>query len=303
MILSGRLADWSVADLLQILRITEKTASLEIEGGDRSGTLFFENGRIVDAELSPGASLSSARERAVEAVYVLQLLGDGSFAVGTRTPATSDGERFDPGEVLSAAERFMAAEAELGDSGFAEAPALGLATDVPDELGISESQWAVIAELVGTFSLGELELRVGRARSVDFVAGLHRMGLVRAAEVASEEIADVSADSPTLSELVDAFEREPQHEAEAGSSTEAVEVIELEQLDTPPDAPAPADSPTESLPKLDADAASAIAEIDELANGHHERRKEMRALISPSDTTLVPGVLDDLRTRFRNAEH
>ncbi len=32
------------------------------------------------------------------------------------------------------------------------------------------------------------------------------------------------------------------------------------------------------------------------------RRREMRAVISPADTTLVPGVLSDIRQRFRAAD-
>ena len=50
MMLSGNLSDWSVGDLLQMLHITKKTASLHIDGTDRSGVVHFESGAIVNAE-------------------------------------------------------------------------------------------------------------------------------------------------------------------------------------------------------------------------------------------------------------
>ena len=47
--LSGQLSDWSINDLLQIMQVTNKTGSLDIEG-ERRGRVHFREGRVTGAD-------------------------------------------------------------------------------------------------------------------------------------------------------------------------------------------------------------------------------------------------------------
>ena len=49
--LSGQLTDWSINDLLQIMQVTQKTGSLDIDG-ERRGRVHFRDGSVTGAELS-----------------------------------------------------------------------------------------------------------------------------------------------------------------------------------------------------------------------------------------------------------
>lgn len=286
MILSGRLTDWSVAELLQILQITGKSASLRIEGPDRAGTLFFDGGKIVDAALSTGTSASSSRERIVEAVYVLQLLPDGTFAVGNETsPDGGDGLEVD--EAMKLAGQYLNAERELAESGLLKADALRLTPQVEDPVTLPPEDWDLLARIAGAFTLDALEASLGRARAVSFIAALRRLGLIDPAEVDPSELDALSQRTAPEPAPAEAAASEPAREEpaaeqpaswwmqpeEAEEEKPSAEVIELEALD-----------PEEGEPTTE------------------EKRRQMRALITPPDTTLVPGVLDDLRTRFRNIE-
>ena len=81
--LSGQLSDWSMNDLLQIMQVTKKTGSLDIEG-DRRGRVHFREGRVTGAELTgvDGAHTGSDRDGVADILYVLASVGEGSFSVG-----------------------------------------------------------------------------------------------------------------------------------------------------------------------------------------------------------------------------
>jgi hypothetical protein len=42
--------------------------------------------------------------------------------------------------------------------------------------------------------------------------------------------------------------------------------------------------------------------VEEVADSSERPRREMRAVITPAETTLVPGVLSDIRSRFRDID-
>lgn len=130
MLLSGQVSDWSVEDLLQMLHITKKTASLHVDGAERSGVVYFDAGAIVGAEVSVGAT-GDDREAAVEALYVLQLLDEGEFEIRNQVPPTA----MDPmsvADALELASEHLAAERTLGESGLLGARRLRLAQQIDD---------------------------------------------------------------------------------------------------------------------------------------------------------------------------
>ncbi|HWL48633.1 MAG TPA: DUF4388 domain-containing protein, partial [Acidimicrobiia bacterium] len=81
--LSGQLSDWSINDLLQIMQVTKKTGSLDIEG-ERRGRVHFRDGRVTGAELTgfEGAHTGSDLAGVADILYVLSSVAEGSFSVG-----------------------------------------------------------------------------------------------------------------------------------------------------------------------------------------------------------------------------
>ena len=87
--LSGQLSDWSINDLLQIMQVTKKTGSLDIDG-ERRGRIHFREGLVTGAELTDAKESRDGTDRGTvaDALYVLSMLSSGSFAVGA-----ADGSR------------------------------------------------------------------------------------------------------------------------------------------------------------------------------------------------------------------
>ena len=83
----GDLGDFSVVDILQTLEEGEKTGALRLESGDERITIYFENGRPVDA--------SSGSISAEEAVYRALSWDEGSYTLKylptVRRPRTIEG--------------------------------------------------------------------------------------------------------------------------------------------------------------------------------------------------------------------
>lgn len=55
--LSGDLSDFALTDILQILALSRKTGVLSLKGGDYSGKIVLEGGRIAYASCTPGENL------------------------------------------------------------------------------------------------------------------------------------------------------------------------------------------------------------------------------------------------------
>ena len=227
MILAGQLGEWSVADLLQILRITQKTASLTIENGRRRGTVHFRDGLIVGAELSPGGPATEPFELAVETVYVFQTMESGSFSI-THDSVPEGAMGFDVPDIIESAAVLFSEEHDLIESGLLTARALRLASQIESNVVIAPDDWPSLVAALCRFTFADLEARVGRSQAVAIVSMFRRMGVLEAAFADAVPIQDPNVDP--------------------------------------------------------------------------ERRREMRSMVSPTDTTLVPGVLSDIRERFRVSE-
>lgn len=180
MMLSGNLSDWSVGDLLQMLHITKKTASLHVDGVDRSGVVYFEEGSIVNAEVSLGGGPGSEpRDEVVEAVYVLELLDDGSFEIKNEVPPRT----IDPlavAEALELAGQYLDAERQLDETGLLAARGLRLAQTIEEPIILSEQVWNAISVSIPAFTFPELEARLGRAAAVSTVEQFRDLGILEA---------------------------------------------------------------------------------------------------------------------------
>ena len=78
--LTGTLSDWTVADLLNVMKVTGKTATLHIKG-TTSGTIHFVEGRVVGAELDGRPIAGDSRADAADSLLVLWSIEEGTFEV------------------------------------------------------------------------------------------------------------------------------------------------------------------------------------------------------------------------------
>ncbi len=285
MILTGQLADWSVEQLLQIMRITEKTGSMEIETVGADVVLYFVGGALVDASMRGRVASGDPQIRVVEAVAAVLDAPDGTFDIGNEVSVNS-GEPLPVPDLLSAVGIWRAAEEELAATGVLDAAAIRLVHELQQPVVVESDAWLAVAEFAGVLTFTELEIRLGRIGAIEVIRTLRELGVL---EMSSGDKAGIWPSDV-------AWEEEP------------VDADTPDDSDAPPalggddqSAPSPTASDEAEPPASDGseDKATAAHDADEEEPVRHERRREMRSVITPAETTLVPGVLSDIRTRFR----
>jgi hypothetical protein len=223
MMLSGNLTDWSVGDLLQMLHITKKTASLHISGADRSGVVHFEGGAIVNADVSLGGGAADhPRDEVIEAVYVLELLDEGTFEIKGEVPSRT----IDPlpvAEALELAGKHLDAERHLDDTGLLAARGLRLAQTIEEPIILSEQVWNAISASIPAFTFPDLEQRLGRAGAISTIEQFRDLGILEAVLDDMEPAASM----PQPEVVVDAEQMYAEHR----SSSTAPELTTDEQID------------------------------------------------------------------------
>ena len=313
MMLSGNLSDWSVGDLLQMLHITKKTASLHIEGVDRAGVVYFDEGAIVNAGVSLGGGpKSDAREEVVEAVYVLELLDEGSFEIKNEVPPRTI-EPLPVAEALELAGEHLDAERHLDETGLLAARGLRLAQTIEEPIILSEQVWNAISVSIPAFTFPELEERLGRAAAVATVEQFRDLGILEAVlEDVETTPSSVELESPMAvgfddasdeevdSQLADAFAdawTPPAPEPAEESWTPPIEGDADDSWSAP--VAEPADSWTSSAQESAGDPAPTF-ESDEVAVREPEQivphnSEEVRPIVSdaPDDSIVVSEELVD----------
>jgi hypothetical protein len=174
--LSGQLSDWSINDLLQIMQVTKKTGSLDIEG-QRRGRVHFREGRVTGAELvgPRGDYAGTDRAGVADILYVLSTVEEGSFSVGAADGPDTKGWTVE--EVLLDVEDLQSLEGEVVASGLFDATAVKLIPVIDEPVSIEPGDWQVFVNLVPTFTFDALESRYGRGGAVRIFHTLHRLGL------------------------------------------------------------------------------------------------------------------------------
>ncbi|HYJ23559.1 MAG TPA: DUF4388 domain-containing protein, partial [Acidimicrobiia bacterium] len=184
--LSGQLSDWSINDLLQIMQVTKKTGSLDIEG-QRRGRVHFREGRVTGAELTglEGAHAGSDRAGVADILYVLSSVAEGTFSVGAADGPDAKGWTVE--EVLVDVEALQILEGEVAETGLFEANGVKLIHEIADPLTVDPGDWQTFVNLVPAFSFGALESRYGRGTAVRMFHTLNRMGLAETVAIPEEE--------------------------------------------------------------------------------------------------------------------
>lgn len=172
--LSGQLKDWSISDLLQIMQVTHKTGSLDIEG-EKRGRVHFRDGMVTGAELTGANSTYVGNNRGgiADVLYVLSGLTQGTFSVGAADGPDTEGWSVE--QVIDDIDALQALEAEVADAGLIEAPGVKLVEEIDRSLELTPGDWAVLVSLVQPFSFAQLESNLGRGAAVRILFTLHRL--------------------------------------------------------------------------------------------------------------------------------
>jgi hypothetical protein len=271
MLLSGSLSNWSVGDLLQIMRVTAKTATLRIDGA-RPGVVHFNEGRVVGAGLA-GQRIPRSSEEAlratVDSLHALTATTDGAFLVAE--PDFDPSIRgWDVAEVMLEVDRLRQMEQEVYTQGVTDSSPLSLATGVATPVTLHSEEWAALCSLVPSFSLGSLQEAFGNSRALQFLSALLNRGLTEPAVV----------DHPVPIEVIPASEPIVLNEVSVAEVPEPA----LPVLDWLGDQPG---GPMDFDPDIDSHTSD-----DEDDEGY---RRALRSVVTPAETTLVSNVLGDMR--------
>ncbi|MGH8949581.1 MAG: DUF4388 domain-containing protein [Acidimicrobiia bacterium] len=275
--LSGQLSDWSINDLLQIMQVTKKTGSLDIEG-QRRGRVHFREGRVTGAELTgfEGAHTGSDRAGVADILYVLSSVAEGSFSVGAADGPDAKGWTVE--EVLLDVEALQTLEGEVVDTGLFEANGVKLIHDIADPVIVEPGDWQTFVNLVPIFSFGAVEAKFGRGTAVRMFHTLNRMGLAETVAIPEEEaewldrLAEGVASNGAWNGADSEADGAPTAETETETDDEVIEpdAVEESEITEPEPVPVAASKPSRT-------------------------HVELKGVSAPASTTLTDGVYDEIR--------
>lgn len=175
--LSGQLGDWTVDDLIQIVRVTKKTGSLDIKG-DRKGRIHFADGLLTGAELHShrGVYAGTDAETIADVIFVLGGLEAGTFAMGAAEGPDSEGH--EPEAISANVDELRKLEQEISESGVLDGGEINFVPTVTDKVVLDPASWQHLARLIPPITIDELEERFGRGSSVRMVHYLNGLGVL-----------------------------------------------------------------------------------------------------------------------------
>lgn len=273
--LSGTLSDWTVADLLNMLNVTKKTASLHVRG-ERTGTIHFSQGKVVGAALAGDAAAhgGDSRVEVADALLVLSALDSGTFELGPFNGP--EGEGWDIESLLSDLERLETLQVDLVGAGLQKSQ-LMLREEVDEPVTIQTEDWWALASLVSVLSFRQLEDVFGRGRAIRLLHALWRMDLVESLEepLVLEPEPILAEPEPIREEITVETEVEPDAEPVAEASVDSNGSSNESWLDEIAAAAGPSEAGDETVQPL-------------------EPRK-MLGVSAPASTVLTGSVLDEMR--------
>lgn len=279
--LSGQLSDWSIHDLLQIMQVTKKTGSLDIEGA-RRGRIHFRNGAVTGAELtgSRGSYKGEDRGTIADILYVLSTLDSGDFSVGPADGPETSGLSVD--EVLSDLEALRHLEGEVVDAGLFEAAGIRMVKEIGSPITIDPEDWHVLVTLVQPFTFANLEAQIGRGGAVRLVHTLHRLGV-------AEPITDLDDEASLLGAVAGSVASDQTWLERAATNNTVPPATEPAPA---PSAPEPVAAEPTPEPAPEPRPEPGAAEASEPAQ---PERHEPLGVSAPASTTLTDGVYDEIR--------
>ena len=288
--LSGQLSDWSINDLLQIMQVTKKTGSLDING-ERRGRVHFVDGAVTGAELSGerGKYQGSDKDAIADILYVLSTLETGSFGVGAADGP--DGEGFAVEDIMDEVSALRSLEGEVIEAGLFEAPGVKLISDLSEPMTMEPEDWQVIVSLVQPFTFDVLESRLGRGGAVRIFHTLHRLGVVELISGDDESewldqlaggLSRASSEPMWLEQTSEVVSNGPKHIADSEGDDE-------DQLDEATDGEETEDEVPAAQVSVDVD------EESEPEPAAEPTPANVRGVAAHASTTLTDGVYDEIR--------
>ena len=283
--LSGELSDWSFGDLLQIMQVTDKTGSLDIEG-ESQGRVHFRDGRVTGAELvaEGGSVVGEERSGVSDILFVLSTIEEGTFSVGAADGPEVKGWTVE--ELAADVESLRLLEVEVTDAGLFDATGVRIipAIDVP--LKIETEDWPVLAGLVPAFTFELLETRTGRGTAVRILHTLHRLGLV-------EVFVGEEGETDWLNRL--ANDVAPTSAQPTPVKPKAEDPVEP-AVDDAPEAPAAEAEPEEDdEPAADEEEPVGVEDAPVEPVADTDDARSVKGVSAPASTTLTDGVYDEIR--------
>jgi len=274
--LSGQLSDWSINDLLQIMQVTKKTGSLDIEG-ERRGRVHFRDGRVTGAELTgfEGSHTGSDLAGVADILYVLSSVAEGSFSVGAADGP--DGKGWTVEEVLVDVEALQTLEGEVTETGLFEANGVKLIREIAEPVTVEPGDWQTFVNLVPTFSFGGVEAKFGRGTAVRMFHTLNRMGL-------AETVATPEEEAEWLDRLAEGV-------ASNGAWNGANIETEAAPTETEPEVIDEVIQPEAVEESEDTDPEPVPVAASKPSRAH----VELKGVSAPASTTLTDGVYDEIR--------
>lgn len=299
--LSGQLSDWSINDLLQIMQVTKKTGSLDIEG-ERRGRVHFVDGAVTGAELSGEKGIYEGTDRAsvADILYVLSTLDSGSFGVG---PADGpDGDGFAVEDVMGEVSALRSLEGEVIDAGLFEAAGVKLISEIDESITMDPQDWQMLVSLVQPFTFDYLESRVGRGGAVRIFHTLHRLGVAESISGDDEsewldQLAGGLSRKPSDAMWLEEAPREPTEE-ERGNAKHVAPDEDIPVVAASDDSMPDTESEEVSSGSDDEDEDDILEEEVGVASGRivaETARVEVRGVSAHASTTLTDGVYDEIR--------
>ena len=147
--------------------------------------------------------------------------------------------------------------------------------------GPAEDEFTIPGFDQDAITFRELESRLGRIGAIEVIRTLRDLGVLEMSVRKQPEEEAQSPPEPNSKELADFLTDD-----------------ETEEFDSDPDHSSGEEPLTEEPHPMVDEGGSA----DELGESSERPRRAMRAVITPAETTLVPGVLSDIRSRFRDID-
>lgn len=187
--LSGRLADWPMHDLIQIVQVTKKTGSLDVRGAAKGRVHFFE-GQLTGAELHgpQGVYAGTDPDTVADIIFVLGGLDSGTFAMGPADGPEGEGHN---GETIAAAvAELRQLETDLNEAGVASRDEVVFVDEIESKLSIEPADWRLIAGILPSLTVSSLEDRFGRGSAIRMLHSFHELGLLAEGEPDSDAAGD-----------------------------------------------------------------------------------------------------------------
>jgi hypothetical protein len=199
--LEGTLETIALPDVLALLSVTAKTGELRVESGGGVGSVWLDAGRVA------GFDVGNQRS-AVDALFALLRLRDGSFKFHTGTEAQNPLEPQEVAPLMEQAEERLLQWPAISAVVPSLSAQLNLEASVPQEVILSPDQWGLVAQIGGGHTVGEiLDARsLGEFDGCKAVRDLVDMGLVKVDHFEAFTQPVVLSPSPSTEDLAPSSE-------------------------------------------------------------------------------------------------